>query len=152
MMELRMRTVRLAFLLLLFAACDDDSLSPEDGIVRFVYAATTTIDPAVAAQFPGCVQGVGQTHIHPGWRGFSRVDMSATPPDRWEITFEDVPVGIENRIRVSDPNVCAENSTGAATRGVSANGVTLVRIVDTPGSGTEPGFAFAVAADGTVTP
>lgn len=149
-----MRTGRLAFLLLLLAACNDDSPSPEDGttIVRFVYAAATTIDPAVAAQFPSCVQGVGQTHIHSGWRGFSRVDMSATPPDRWEITFEDVPVGIENRIRVSDPNVCAESSTGAATRGVSANGVTLVRIVDTPGSGTEPGFAFTVAADGSVTP
>lgn len=120
--------------------------------VRFVYGAPTAIDPAVAEGFPGCVQGVGQTHIHPGWRDFARVGMQAAGADSWEITFQDVPVGGEQRIRVSDPNVCAQNATGAATEGVSANGVTLSRIVDTPGSGIEPGLAFSVSADGSVTP
>ncbi len=120
--------------------------------VRFVYGASTAIDPAVAQAFPGCVQGVGQTHIHPSWRNFARVNMQAAGADSWEITFQDVPVGGEQRIRVSDPNVCAQNPTGAATEGVSANGVTLTRIVDTPGSGIEPGLAFSVSADGSVTP
>ncbi len=78
--------------------------------------------------------------------------MQVAGPDRWEITFQDAPIGGEQRIRVSDPNVCPQNPTGAATEGVSANGVTLTRIVDTPGSGIEPGLAFSVSADGAVMP
>jgi hypothetical protein len=71
----------------------------------------------------------------------------------WTITFDDVPVGSRERIRVSDANVCsAENATGAATANVRANGVLLTDVVDTPGSGVEPGLAFSVAGDGTVTP
>ena len=42
--------------------------------------------------------------------------------------------------------------TGASTERVSANGTLLTRVVDTPGSGIEPGLAFEVAADGSVTP
>jgi hypothetical protein len=136
-------------------ACGDEATSgpvATTATVQFVYLASTAIDPAVAQQFPQCVQGVGQTHIHPGWRNFSRVDMQMAGADRWEITFQDVPVGGDQRIRVSDPNVCAQNPTGAATEGVSANGVTLTRIVDTPGSGIEPGLAFSVSADGAVKP
>lgn len=139
------------------AACGDDGpAAPPDGAttatVEFVYAAPTTTDPAVAMAFPECVQGVGQTHLHAGWRSFAARAMQATGPDRWEITFTDVPIGSEQRIRVSDPNTCADNPTGASTEGVTANGVLLTRIVDTPGSGIEPGLAFSVAADGTVTP
>ena len=138
------------------AACGGEDPSGPSGPVRatvqFVYAAPTQVDPDVAAQFPQCVQGVGRTHIHPGWRNFARIDMQAVGAERWEITFEDVPVGEEQRIRISDPNTCAQNPTGASTEGVSANGVTLTRIVDTPGTGTEPGLAFTVSADGTVTP
>lgn len=145
-----------AALALALAACGGDDPGapgpPTRATVRFVYEASTTIDPSVAQQFPGCVQGVGQTHIHPGWRSFARVDMQPEGDDRWEATFGDVPIGTEQRIRVSDPNVCAQNATGAATEGVRANGVPLVRVVDTPGSGVEPGLAFTVAADGTVTP
>ncbi len=128
------------------------SAGPGTVTVRFVYEASTIVDPAVAQAFPACVQGAGQTHIHPGWRNFVRVNMQAVAPDRWEIELTDVPVVTEQRIRVSDPNVCAENPTGAATEGVRANGVLLTRIVDTPGSGIEPGLAFSVAANGTVTP
>ncbi len=146
----------LAPLGLVLAACaeGDPAAPPGSGpaTVRFEYAASTSIDPAVAQAFPACVQGVGQTHIHPGWRNFARVNMQAVGADRWEIEFTDVPVGAEQRIRVSDPNVCAENPTGAATRGVRANGVLLTRVVDTPGSGIEPGLAFSVATNGTVTP
>lgn len=78
--------------------------------------------------------------------------MRVVGADRWEITFENVPTNGEQRIRISDPNVCALNPTGASTEGVLANGVALSRVVDTPGSGIEPGLAFRVSADGTVTP
>lgn len=141
---------------LLGLGCDDgDAAGPPSGeraTVEFVYEASTAVDPEVEAQFPECVEGVGRTHIHPGWRGFDRFDMTAVGADRWEIAFDDVPVGTEQRIRVSDPNVCAENPTGAATENVRANGVLLTRVVDTPGAGVEPGLAFTVSADGTVTP
>ena len=120
--------------------------------VAFVYRAATAIDPAVQAQHPNCVAGVGQTHIHPSWRTYVLVGMTAVGADRWEITFTDVPVGAEQRIRVSDPNVCAANATGAAVDGVTANGVALTRVVDTPGTGVEPGLAFSVTAGGAVTP
>lgn len=120
--------------------------------VQFVYLAAAEMDPAVAEQFPGCVQGVGQTHIHPGWANFARFNMQVASANRREITFENVPTDGEQRIRISDPNVCAMNPTGASTEGVMANGVTLNRVVDTPGSGIEPGLAFSVSADGIVTP
>ena len=120
-------------------------------LVTFEYVAATSVARTVAEEFPACVQGVGQTHIHPSWRGFERFDMTAAA-DRWTITFPDAPVGSRERVRVSDPNACAENPTGAATRNVFANGVRLTEIVDTPGSGTEPGLAFTLSEDGTVTP
>ena len=78
--------------------------------------------------------------------------MQAAGTDLWQITFTDVPVAERLAIRVSDPNVCAENATGAATRNVFANDVRLVDIVPTPGTGTEPGLAFTVGTDGTATP
>ena len=120
--------------------------------VNFVYRAATTTDPDVQAMFPDCVSGVGLTHIHPGWRGFARVFMSAFGAMEWRISFVDVPVGSEQRIRISDPNTCALNPTGASTENVFANGVLLERIVDTPGAGTEPGLAFTVDANGNVQP
>lgn len=96
--------------------------------------------------------GVGRTHIHPSWRKFERVDLMAAGAERWEITFADVPVTQRLAIRISDGNACDENPTGAATRDVFANDVRLLEVVPTPGSGTEPGLALTVAADGRVTP
>jgi hypothetical protein len=125
--------------------------APQRTSVTFEYVAATSTDPSVAERFGSCVQGVGATHIHPSWRGFERFDMTAAG-DRWTITFPDAPVGSRERIRVSDPNACAENATGASTRSVFANGVPLTDVVDTPGSGIEPGLAFTLSDDGTVAP
>ena len=151
------RQCLLLMMILSLTACGSNGPSglpatPNVATVRFVYMGGTEIDPLVAQQFPDCVQGVGQTHIHPSWANFTRIDMEIADENRWEITFQNVPIDDEQRIRISDPNVCARNPTGASTEGVMANGVLLTRIVDTPGSGIEPGLAFTVAPDGTVTP
>lgn len=144
-----------AFLLCAGAAgCGDDAADSAASLrasVVIAYEASTVIDPQVAAGFPACVEGVRRTHLHPGWRGFAGVDMS-DEGGRWTATFADVPVGSRQRFRINDPNVCDEHPTGAVTRDVFANGVLLTEIVDTPGSGVEPGFSFAVAEDGAVTP
>lgn len=140
----------------LVGACDDQE-SPSSptsltATVRFVYRASTSPRTDLPASTRDCVSGVGRTHIHPGWRSFARIDMTAAAADLWEITFSDVPVGSRQAIRVSDGNVCDENPTGAATQNVFANDVLLTEIVDTPGSGTEPGLALTVSSGGRVTP
>lgn len=151
--------VALAAAVLLTAGCGGATAptsptpgSPSTGgaaTVRFVYRAATTPRSDLPAD---CVQLVGHTHIHPSWRGFGRIDMTPIGADRWEIAFADVPTGARQSIRVSDGNACDENPTGAATRNVFANDVLLTEVVPTPGSGTEPGLAFTVSADGRVTP
>ncbi len=121
--------------------------------VVFEYFAPTATDPAVAQQYPDCVQGVGQTHIHPSWKNFIRIDMIPVGGDLWTISFEDVPADALQRIRISDGNACAaDNSTGASTLGVFANDVELTQVVDTPGTGVEPGLAFSVNGAGIVNP
>jgi hypothetical protein len=121
-------------------------------MVRFDDRASTTVNPDLPPSTQACVNGVGRTHIHPSWRSFNRIDMQAVGTDLWQITFTDVPVAERLSIRVSDPNVCAENATGAATQDVFANDIRLVDVVPTPGTGTEPGLAFTVGASGGVTP
>ena len=78
--------------------------------------------------------------------------LQAAAPDRWELSFSDVPVGPRLSLRISDGNVRDENPTGAATRNVFANNVLLTEIVTTPGSGPEPGFAFTVDTSARITP
>ncbi len=121
-------------------------------VVTILYLAATATDPSLQAQFASCLSAVEATHIHPGWRGFDREFLPAFPPDRFEITFADVPVGTRQSLRISDPNACATDPNGASTENVFANGILLTDIVGTPGNGTEPGLAFTVAAYGTVTP
>ena len=140
-------------------ACGGSSGDPAGGVVSiptvqvaFVYLASTVTDPAVAAAFPGCVANVGQTHFHPSWRSFARVNMTAVGAGSWEITFDDVPVQQGLSLRISDPNACATDPNGASTVNVFGNAVLLTNIVSTPGNGLEPGLAFDVAADGTVSP
>ena len=146
--------------LLTFAACGGSTTptSPTGGgasatsTVRFTYRASTTPRTDLPASARECVSGVGRTHIHPSWRGFARIDMTPAGADRWEINFNDVPVDARQSIRISDGNACDQNPTGAATRNVFANDVLLTEVVPTPGSGTEPGLAFAVSANGRVSP
>lgn len=139
------------------AGCDNQrsqaspspSPTPTIATVRFTYQAPDPLPPNLPA---ACVQGVGQTHIHPSWRNFAAVVMQSLGGGRYTLTFTDVPVNARQSIRVSDAAACAENPTGAAARNVRANDVLLVEIVPTPGSGIEPGLAFTVAPDGRVTP
>ena len=155
-----MRFRQFKFLILLgiliqFMACATVTPSDEVTTVKFEYMAATTIAPAIANQFPDCVNGVGQTHFHPSWLAFGRFNMTAVGADLWTITFDDVPTDALQSLRVSDPNACANNPTGASTDNVSANGVPLSTIVETPGSGPtglEPGLSFTVNDAGIVLP
>jgi hypothetical protein len=125
--------------------CGEPTAEPVTAAVTIVYAAATGMPP----QYPGCL--VNQTQIAASWLDYQGYFMTPDPPDRWTITYPDVPTGVEQRIRVNDPRRCDASVTGVATDGITANGVTLTRLVDTPGQlGDEPGLAFTVAPGGAV--
>jgi hypothetical protein len=148
-------TVR-ALLVLLAFACGEEAPLPNvntgPATVRFDYRASTTTDPLIEAEHPDCTGGVRFTHIHPSWQRYDAFALKAEGPELWTLTFEDVPMGA-NRIRVSDPNACTMNATGAVTATVVfANDVLLTKRVATPGTGTEPGFGFTVEENGSIVP
>lgn len=118
--------------------------------VRLVFMGATARRTDLPSSAQACVNGVGATHTHPSWRSFATIPLQAVPPDRYEITFSDVPVNTRVSFRVNDQNFCDENPTGAVTRNVFANDIRLVQNTTTPGNGDEPGFAFTVALNGTV--
>jgi hypothetical protein len=121
--------------------------------VRIRYEASTIARTDLPPSLATCVTGVGPTHLHPSWRSFVAIPLTAAAADRWEITFTDVPVDTRLSFRISDGNVCSQqNPTGAATQSIFANDVLLTEIVTTPGSGPEPGLAFTVSPSGAVTP
>jgi hypothetical protein len=135
------------------SACDEAPVSPTQSpvaTVRIVFLGSTTRRTDLPASAQACVAGVGATHIHPSWRSFATVPLQPLPPDRYEITFSDVPIGTRVSFRVNDQNACDENPTGAVTRNVFANDVRLVQNTTTPGNGDEPGYALTVAANGTI--
>jgi hypothetical protein len=134
-------------------ACDDPAASPTQptvGTVRIVFLGSTTRRSDLPPSAQACVGGVGPTHIHPSWRNFAGIPLQSVPPDRYEITFNDVPIEARVSFRVNDQNSCDENATGAVTRNVFANDVRLVQNTTTPGNGDEPGYAMTVAANGTI--
>jgi hypothetical protein len=138
---------------LTFPACDESPVSPTQPtgtIVRIVFAGSTARRSDLPASAQACVVGVGVTHVHPSWRSFATVPMQAVPPERYEITFNDVPIGTRVSFRVNDQNSCDENPTGAVTRNVFANDVRLVQNTTTPGNGDEPGYALTVATNGAI--
>ena len=152
-MRVLLRTIA-AVATLTALACDDDApMAPSDSAntVRIVFAGSTTRRSNVPASAQGCVSGVGVTHIHPSWRDFASIPLQPVPPDRYEISFTDVPVATRVSFRINDQNSCDENPTGAVTRNVFANDVRLVQNTTTPGNGDEPGYALTFAANGSIT-
>ena len=139
---------------LALVACDDTPSSPTPSAtqtVRIVFSGSTARRSDLPDSAQGCVTGVGATHIHPSWRSFAGIPLTPVPPDRYEMTFTDVPPGTRVSFRINDQNSCDENPTGAVTRNVFANDVRLVQNTTTPGNGDEPGYALMVAPNGTVT-
>lgn len=138
---------------LTLTACDDTPSSPTPSTtptVRIVFLGSTARRTDLPSSADGCVAGVGATHIHPSWRGFAGIALTPVPPDRYEMTFTDVPPGTPVSFRINDQNSCDENPTGAVTRNVFANDVRLVQNATTPGNGDEPGYALTVAANGAI--
>jgi hypothetical protein len=135
-------------------ACDDGPAAPTGqsgtATVSIVFLGSTTRRADLPASAQACVSGVGATHTHPNWRNFTAIPLQPVPPDRYEITFTDVPVNTRVSFRVNDQNSCDENPTGAVTRNVFANDVRLVQNTTTPGNGNEPGFAFMIAPNGAI--
>jgi hypothetical protein len=147
------RSIVLIAAVLVASGCDQDSgpSSPSTtATVRIVFMGSTVRRTDLPAFADACVNGVGMTHIHPSWRGFAAIPLQPVPPDRYEISFIDVPVDTRVSFRVNDQNSCDENPTGAVTRNIFVNDVRLVQNATTPGNGDEPGFAFTVAPGGAV--
>ena len=153
-------TARAAVLALVLAtvACEDAKtptapVPPGSALatVRIVFLGTTARRADLPASAQACLSGVGATHTHPSWRGFAGIPLQAVPPDRYEISFTDVPVGTRVSFRVNDQNACDENPTGAVTRNVLVNDIRLMQNTTTPGNGDEPGFAFSMSSNGTIT-
>jgi hypothetical protein len=130
--------------------CDEELTSPSAPGVRIIFVGPTARRSDLPASAQACVNAVGVTHIHPSWRSFAAIPLQAVPPDRYEITFDDVPRDMRVSFRINDQNSCDENPTGAVTRNVFANGVRLVQNATTPGNGEEPGYALTVSASGSV--
>jgi len=135
------------------AGCDEPMSPTRPGSavasVRFVYAGPTARRSDLPPSALDCLNGVGLTHIHPSWRDFAAIPLRPLPPDRYDILLDDVPAGTRVSFRINDQNSCDENPTGAVTRNVLANDVRLTQNATTPGD--EPGYAFMVAPNGTIT-
>ena len=138
------------------AGCDETS-GPDGptgsgtATIRIVLIGSTTRRADLPASAQGCANGVGATHTHPSWRDFASIPLQPVPPDRYEISFTDVPVNTRVSFRVNDQNFCDENATGAATRNVLVNDIRLTQNATTPGNGDEPGYAFVIGSDGRIT-
>jgi hypothetical protein len=135
--------------------CDDSTSPPTSpdstmATVRIVFMGATSRRADLPASAQACVNGVGATHTHPSWRSFASIPMQPVPPDRYEISFADVPVNTRVSFRVNDQNACDENPTGAVTRNILVNDVRLIQNTTTPGNGEEPGYAFTIASNGTI--
>jgi hypothetical protein len=138
---------------LAIAGCSCGRSSPTDpsgSAVRIVFLGATARRSDLPASAQTCVSGVGATHIHPSWRNFESIPLQPVPPDRYEISFTDAPISARVAFRVNDQNACDQNPTGAVTQNVLVNDVRLIQNTTTPGNGDEPGFAFTIAPNGTI--
>lgn len=133
------------------SACDEpNEPSAATATVRIVFQGATARRTDLPASAQACVNGIGATHTHPSWRAFAAIPLTPVPPDRYEITFDDVPVDTLVSFRVNDQNSCDENPTGAVTRNIFVNDIRLTQNATTPGNGDEPGFAFTITTAGTI--
>src|SRR5262249_18229290 len=85
--------------------CDEAPVAPTQSTVatmRIVFLGSTTRRSDLPASAQACIAGVGATHIHPSWKGFAGTPLQPVPPDRYEITFNDVPVATRVSFRVND--------------------------------------------------
>jgi len=131
-------------------ACSSSTAPSSQATVRVVYMGATARRTDLPPSAQACMDGVGVTHIHPSWRNFAASPLQAVPPDRYEIALNDTPVNMRVSFRVNDQNSCDQNPTGAVTRNIFVNNVRLVQNTTTPGNGDEPGYAFVVAPDGSI--
>jgi hypothetical protein len=153
MRQLHLQAAVVAWLVFASTGCDDSPSSPSPSgtpTLRIVFLGSTTRRSDLPPSAQACVAGVGATHTHPSWRNFTGISLQPVPPDRYEITFNDVPIGTRVSFRVNDQNACDENPTGAVTRNVFANDVRLIQNTTTPGNGDEAGYALTVDANGTI--
>ena len=132
-------------------ACGSSTAPSSQATLRVVFLGATARRTDLPPSFQACMDGVGMTHIHPSWRNFGASPLRAVPPDRYEITLDDAPVNTRLSFRVNDQNFCDQNPTGAVTRNVLVNDVRLAQNTTTPGAGDEPGYAFVLAPDGSIT-
>jgi len=140
------------------AACSDPTEPTPTRSVEIVFNGPVTTEAGLLPAFQDCASGVLVTRIHPSWRNYVAVPMSAVLPgiggatvERWQLTLNDVPVDETVKFRINDKNWCDQNATGAVLSDVTANGVALTQNTTTPGPvGEEPGFAFTVDASGQV--
>lgn len=134
--------------------CDNSSSNGPSGsttaTVRIVFLGPTARRSDLPSSAQACANAVGATHTHPSWRDFATIPLQSVPPDRYEITFTDVPVSTRVSFRVNDQNACDENPTGAVTRNVFVNEIRLIQNATTPGNGDEPGYAFTISSNGTI--
>jgi hypothetical protein len=138
------------------ASCDEagspNGPSTATGVsVRFEFRGPTARRSDLPTSAQACVNGVGMTHIHPSWRNFEAIPLQPVPPDRYQITLNDVPIDRRVTFRINDQNWCDDNPTGAVRLNVLANDAPLIQNAATPGNGDEPGYAFSVSRDGRVT-
>jgi hypothetical protein len=133
--------------------CSSSTTAPASpfATVRIVFRGATAPRSDLPPSAQPCVAGVGATHTHPSWRNFAGIPLQPVPPDRYEITFDDVPVDTQVSFRINDQNFCDQNPTGAVLRNVFANDVDLRQNTTTPGNGDEPGFGFRASSSGRVT-
>ena len=154
MWRIRIAVPVLALVAVALPGCDEvpnQSTGP-GGIsvtVRIIFEGATQLESDLPPAALPCVTGVGATHVHPSWRNFAAVPMIPVPPTRYELVFTDTPINTRVSFRVNDQNFCDENATGAVTTNVIVNNVRLNQNTITPVD--EPGFAFTVGPDGTVT-
>lgn len=144
----------LAMVSLMALGCENEngpsSPTPQPGSIRIVFMGATARRSDLPSSADACTSGVGATHIHTSWRNFAGIPLQAVPPDRYEITFSDVPVNTRVSFRINDQNACDQNPTGAVTRNVFVNDVRLIQNATTPGNGDEPGFALTIGSNGTI--